>query len=242
MKKTVMITGASRGIGKGIALACAKAGYNLIITCSNSQAQLEAVKDTCSQYGSTCLAYVGDMGDVTCVSELMKQISLQFSGVDILVNNAGISKMGLLTDLSHEDWDKLISTNLSSVFHCSKGVIPYMVSQKSGKIINISSIWGVVGASCEVAYATTKGGMNAFTKSLAKELAPSNIQVNGLALGLIDTAMNDVLDREEKQAFIEEIPTGRMGSVEEVAHFVMGLMEGHEYMTGQIITFDGGLI
>lgn len=242
MKKTVMITGASRGIGKSIAIECAKAGYNLIITCSKSKTQLSEVKDMCCQYGSTCLTYIGDMGNIDCVQEMMGEVNQNFKGVDILVNNAGISSVGLFTDLRAEEWNQILQTNLSSVVYCSQAVIPHMVHQKSGKIINISSIWGVVGASCEVAYSATKGGVNTLTKALAKELAPSNIQVNALALGVIDTQMNACFTEGEKDLLIEEIPAGRMGTTEEVAHIVVDLMDGKEYMTGQVITVDGGFI
>ena len=144
--------------------------------------------------------------------------------------------------MTDDDWDRILQTNLSSVFYCSRAAVPYMVSQKSGKIINISSMWGRVGASCEVAYSATKAGMNGFTMALAKELAPSNIQVNAVACGVIDTDMNAQLDREERNSLIEEVPAGRFGTVEEVAELVLELAEGHLYLTGQVIGLDGGFI
>ena len=164
----------------------------------------------------------------------------EFGGVDIVINNAGISHIGLLSDMSAEDWHRIIDVNLSSVFYTSKLAIPYMVSNKRGKIINISSVWGNIGASCEVAYSASKGGMNSFTKALAKELAPSNIQVNAIACGCIDTEMNRCFSEEERQDLIDEIPAGRFGTPEEVADLAYSLATEHEYLTGQIISFDGG--
>lgn len=166
----------------------------------------------------------------------------QFGHIDVLVNNAGISYVGLLTDMSEEDWNRVISSNLTSVFNCCSLAIPEMVRKKSGKIINISSVWGNVGASCEVAYSASKGGMNAFTKALAKELAPSNIQVNAIACGAIDTEMNSLLTDEELSELKNEIPAGRLGRAEEVADLVYQLSRDNTYLTGQIIGLDGGWI
>ena len=173
---------------------------------------------------------------------LFKEIESRFGHVDVLVNNAGISIIGLLQDLSFEDWNRILSANLSSVFHCAKLAIPGMIHNHSGKIINISSVWGVCGASCEVAYSATKGGINALTRALAKELAPSNIQVNAIACGAIDTEMNAFLSEEEKESLMAEIPAGRMGQPDEVAALVLQLITGNEYLTGQVIQLDGGWI
>ena len=189
-RKTVLVTGASRGIGKAIAVKFAKKGYNVAISCVHSQDRLLQTKKEIESFQVSCLAYTGDMGDMICCQELFEKIKKQFGGVDVLVNNAGISYIGLLQDMQPEDWEKMLHVNLTSVFNCCKLAIPYMVHQKQGKIINISSVWGVVGASCETAYSATKGGINALTKALAKELAPSNIQVNAVACGAIDTEMN----------------------------------------------------
>jgi 3-oxoacyl-[acyl-carrier protein] reductase len=180
------------------------------------------------------------MGDFRTVSRLFKEIKNYSDGVDVLVNNAGVSYLGLLTDMTAEEWDTLIRTNLSSVFPCCKLAIPYMVDKIEGRIINISSIWGDVGSSCETAYSATKGGMNALTKSLAKELAPSNIQVNAIACGLIDTEMNAMLTREEWGDIINDIPIGRPGSPNEVAELAYYLSESNPYLTGQVINLDGG--
>lgn len=241
MKPTVLITGASRGIGRAIATTFAKKDYQLVITCSKSEDALLAFADELrNNYSATVLTSVGDIGDYHYVSQLFKEIAVHFGGIDILVNNAGISYVGLLTDMSVEEWNQIINTNLTSVFSTCKHAIPYMLQKQAGKIINISSVWGNVGASCEVAYSATKGGMNTFTKALAKELAPSNIQVNAIACGCINTQMNACFSDEEKAALAEEIPIGRFAKPEEVAELVLDLAEKHSYLTGQIITLDGG--
>lgn len=243
MNKTVLITGASRGIGAAAATAFAEKGYRLIITCSKSQEQLLALKSSLEErFHTEILASVGDIADYSYVEALFAQITARFGGIDVLVNNAGISHIGLLGDMSIEEWNHIVSTNLTSVFSTSKLAIPYMVHQKSGKIINISSVWGNVGASCEVAYSACKGGMNAFTKALAKELAPSNIQVNAVACGVIDTQMNACFSEEERRELEEEIPAGRFGSPAEAASLILQLASGNDYLTGQIITLDGGWI
>lgn len=237
--KNVLVTGASRGIGKSIALKFAKEGYNLIITCHNKKEELLKTKKEIENFHVNCFSFVGDLGDYSVVENLFNRVGQEVGTVDILINNAGISHIGLFTDMKVEDWNQVIQTNLSSVFHCCKFVVPHMIHKKEGRIINLSSLWGVCGASCEVAYSTSKGGINAFTKSLAKELAPSNIQVNAIACGAIDTDMNMSLDKEEKKAIINEIPANRFGQPWEVADFVYTIATGHEYLTGQVIAFDG---
>ncbi len=241
-RKTVLVTGASRGIGKAIAVKFAKKGYNVAINCIRNKDRLMQTKKELESYQISCLASIGDMGDMAQCEELFDQIRKHFGTLDVLVNNAGISYVGLLQDMSSEAWDKIIRTNLTTVFNCCKLAIPGMVDQKQGKIINISSVWGNVGASCEVAYSASKGGINAFTKALAKELAPSNVQVNAVACGAIDTEMNQFLMEEELISLVEEIPTGRLGKAEEVADLVYHLGYKNSYLTGQIIGLDGGWI
>lgn len=243
MNKIVLITGASRGIGHAIAHAFAKEGCRLILNCSQSGDALFSLSSELENtYHSKVLASVGDISDYSYVEQLFEQIRSRFGGVDILINNAGISHIGLLDTMSIEEWNHIIGVNLTAVFSTSKLAIPYMIHQKSGKIINISSVWGNVGASCEVAYSACKGGVNAFTKALAKELAPSNIQVNAIACGVIDTRMNACFSEEERNALADEIPAGRFGRPEEVAALAVQLATGNEYLTGQIITLDGGWI
>ena len=241
MKKNVLITGASKGIGRAIAKRFAKEGHPIVINCCNSPEALLSLKEELENtYHVPVLASVGNIGDYNYVVELFAQIAEQFTGIDILVNNAGISHIGLLHDMSPEEWQNLININLSSAFYTCRLAIPHMLSMQAGKIINISSVWGNVGASCEVAYSASKGGLNALTKALAKELAPSNIQVNAIACGCIDTAMNQCFSPEERQALENEIPAGRFGTVDEVANLAYSLATDHNYMTGQIITLDGG--
>jgi 3-oxoacyl-[acyl-carrier protein] reductase len=160
--------------------------------------------------------------------------------VDCLINCAGISHIGLMTDMQDREWHNIIDSNLSSVFYCCREIVPAMVHEKKGRILNISSVWGNTGASCEVAYSASKGGMNTFTKALAKELAPSGIAVNALACGLIDTTMNQCFSEDERNALCEEIPAGRMGTPQEVADMTALLCRAPYYLTGQIITIDGG--
>ena len=241
-KKTVLVTGASRGIGKAIAVKFAKKGWNVVISCVKREEQLLQTKKEIESFQVSCLAFLGDMGNMEDCEELFKQIKKQFGGLDVLVNNAGISYIGLLQDMKPEDWELMIRTNLTSVFNCCRLAVPMMVAKQQGKIINISSVWGICGASCEVAYSATKGGINAFTKALAKELAPSHIQVNAIACGAIDTEMNHFLDDEELIGLIEEIPAGRLGRAEEVADLAYHLGYKENYLTGQVIGLDGGWI
>lgn len=242
-RKTVLITGASRGIGSATAFAFAKAGYDLVLNCGHSIDKLTQLsKELESTFSIRTLCCCGDIGNYQFVSSMFKEISIFCDGVDILINNAGVSHIGLLSDMSYEDWNLIVNTNLTSVFSCCKFAIPHMVSQKFGKIINISSDWGLYGASCEVAYSATKGGVNALTKALAKELAPSNIQVNAVACGVIDTDMNKCFDLSERQALEEEIPAGYFAKPEEVAEFLLQLASAPSYLTGQVISFDGGWI
>lgn len=240
--KTALITGSSRGIGKAIALALAAQGYQIVLTCVKNIDQLKEVQQEIETHGVRCLAMACDVGDPLQVTKLFESIASTFGGVDLLVNNAGISRVGLLTDMSFEEWQQVMNTNLNSVFYCSKCALPYMVHQKSGRIINISSVWGEVGASCEVAYSASKGGMNSFTRALAKELAPSNIQVNAISCGAIDTEMNAFLDEEDRISLTDEIPAFRFGLTTEVAQLVCQLAEAPTYLTGQIIRMDGGWI
>ena len=237
-RKTALITGASRGIGKAIAHTFAQNGYHLYLTCKNNLSLLDELKKDLESNlpNISCQIFQCDMGNPTEVAQLFDSIS----ELDVIVNNAGISHVGLLTDMSDDQWRNLMATNLDSLFYTSKYGVPKMLANHSGKIINISSVWGNVGASMEVAYSASKGGVNSFTKALAKELAPSNIQVNAIACGLIDTDMNACFSEEDLHYIIEEIPADRIGKPEEVARLCYMLAEAPEYLTGQILTMDGG--
>lgn len=239
--KVVVITGASRGIGAAIAKIFAHEGCHLILTSRNKDQQLEQLQREILSFSKfDCTIIPCDVGNRQQVELLFQTIRHRYSHIDVLINNAGISHIGLLSDMTYEQWDHIIATNMSSLFYTCKQVIPMMVSAKEGKIINISSVWGELGASCEVAYSATKGAVNSFTKALAKELAPSNIQVNAIACGVIDTSMNAGFTAEELDALIEEIPAGRLGQPQEVASLCLQLCSGNSYLTGQIISLNGG--
>lgn len=239
-KKSAIVTGASGGIGNAVAIALAKEGYSLVLLGNRSTDRLNMLAKECGQYTTPVFALSGDISDEIAAQALMEQAVSHLGTIDLLVNCAGISYVGLLTDMSSSEWKKIIDTNLSSVFYCCSFIVPHMVHEKAGRILNISSVWGSQGASCEVAYSASKGAVNAFTKALARELAPSNIPVNALACGLIDTPMNSCFSPEEIHDICEEIPAGRMGTPEEVADMVLLLAKAPTYLTGQIITIDGG--
>ena len=242
MNKTVVVTGASRGIGRAVSIYYAQKGFNVCICCRKNSEMLEKVRQEILNYGVECIAYTGDIGNFQKCETFFKLIAQSYSKIDILVNNAGISHIGLLQDMSPDEWHNIVEANLTSVFNCCKLAIPIMLSRHAGKIVNISSVWGCVGASTEVAYSATKGGINSFTKALAKELAPSNIQVNAIACGIIDTDMNGFLNDDELQSVLDEVPAGRIGKPEDVAKLAFDITNTSDYLTGQVIKLDGGWI
>lgn len=237
--KTAIVTGASGSIGRAISTRLSDAGYRLVLAGNQSHRELEQTASIC-QKKSTSYTWYGDLSDPAAAGRLIQEGLEKLTHIDLLVNCAGISHIGLLSDMTDEEWTNVINTNLSSVFYCCRAAIPSMVRQKSGRILSISSVWGKSGASCEVAYSAAKGGLNAFTKALAKELAPSGIAVNALACGMIDTPMNHCFSQDEIQSICEEIPAGRMGTPKEAAELVFHLAQCPAYLTGQIITMDGG--
>ena len=242
-KKTVLVTGASRGIGRAIALTFAKQGYHVFMNCNRSVIELDRVRSEIEELpNGSCDLVIGDVGNPAAVNEMFKKIYKKCDTLDVVINNAGIAHIGLMSDMTDKEWNRMLQTNLSSVFYCCRAAVPKMVSKKRGKIINISSMWGSSGASCEVAYSSTKAGVNGFTKALAKELAPSNIQVNAVACGIIDTDMNQHLSEEERIAFANDIPASRFGDVQEIADTVYQLAHSPAYLTGQIIGVDGGYL
>ncbi len=242
MKQTAIITGASRGIGKACALELARHFDTIVINSCHHEADLLATKEAITSLGTNCLTFTGDVGDYSFTSSMMQQIMTECPAIELLVNNAGISYVGLLTDMQINDWNQIIRTNLTSLFNCCQPIIPQMVKRQSGHIINISSMWGISGASCEVAYSAAKGGVNAFTKALAKELAPSHVRVNALACGAIDTQMNACFTKEERDALCDEIPACRLGTPEEIAQMVYHLYQSPLYLTGEVIKIDGGYL
>lgn len=240
MNKYIFVSGASRGIGKAIAIEFACHGHNLIIVSSNSSDELNKTKTLITSYGVSCKAFTLDVSDLSALVSMKECLDKENIYVESVINNAGISYFGLLQDMSSDEWNRIINVNLSSVFNTSKVFINDMINEKNGSIINISSVWGNVGASCEVAYSASKGGVNALTKALAKELAPCKISVNAIACGAIDTVMNSRLSEDEKKSLSDEIPAGRMGEPDEVAKLAYSLYKSDKYLTGQIITIDGG--
>lgn len=241
--KVALITGASRGIGRAITIEFAKQGASVIINYSKDD---EGAKETLEEIKKVNGYGIIIKGDISSFkeSQIVVEKALQVMGrIDILVNNAGISHIGLFMDATEEQIQQIISTNLLGAMYLTKHVLKDMISRKNGNIINISSMWGEIGASCEVLYSTTKGGLNLFTKALAKEVAPSNIRVNCIAPGVIDTSMNSFLEEEEKISIEEEIPLGRFGKPSEIGKLAVFLSsEDSSYITGQIIRADGGFI
>ena len=238
MSHSVLITGASRDIGRAIALACARSGdfSRLVLTCRQDASALADTVRLVSGAGDLiCFSDTGDTGDLPFVQSLLER----FGPVDTLINNSAVSFHGLLTDMPPEDWDLILRSNVTSVFNTCRTFVPHMVSSGGGRIINISSVWGEVGASCEAAYSATKGAVNALTRALAKELAPSRIRVNAVAPGMVDTRMNDNLSDEEKELLRQEIPAGYIARPEEIALAVMKLLDMPEYFNGQIVRLDG---
>lgn len=235
----ILITGASRGIGRAVAIEFAKNKHNIIICAKSDLESLKNTKRLVENEGVSCYIGLCDVTNEDSVEEFISDSAKAIGKTDILINNAGISYIGLLQDMSLEDWNKVLNTNLTSAFLMSKYVIPEMLKKQSGHIINISSVWGNIGASMEVAYSASKGGINSFTKALAKELAPSNISVNAISPGFIDTDMNKIFEKDELDAIFEEIPMGRAGSPSEVAKLIYKIAMS-DYITGQIITIDGG--
>ena len=237
--KNAVVTGASRGLGKAIAKMLAKEGYGLYLICQNNIDTLsEYGKYLANTYGVQVQCFKGDVSDSTFVNSLFSKIE----DLDVLINNAGISYVGLLQDMTDDEWHNITAVNLDSVFYFSRQAIKLMLKKHCGNIINISSVWGNVGASCEVAYSATKGGVNAFTRALAKELAPSGISVNAISCGMMDTDMNGHLSPEDKEDIVAQIPAGRQGTGDDVAMMVKSIINAPSYMTGQIISLDGGWI
>ena len=240
--KSIIITGASRGICYETAYLLAKDYDYIAICCSKDTKKLGELMDKIKAMGKQCLAMVGDVSDYNFAKEMVDKVISDAREVTTLINNAAISQVGLFTDTTPDSWQQIMNVNINSVYNFCHAALPHMINKKSGQIINISSVWGLVGASCEVAYSTTKGAINAFTKALAKELAPSNISVNAIAFGAVNTTMNGHLSDDEIAQLEEEIPYGRMCTPIEAAKCIKGILNMPEYLTGEVIKFDGGWI
>lgn len=238
----IIITGSSRGIGAATSRFLANEHHNIAINCVKNVDRLNSLQHELSSQNIKVCSYIGDVGIYENALTFYEKAKKELGDIDVIINNAGISHVGLLQDMTPDQWNNIVNTNMTSVFNMCHAAIPDMVKRKCGKIINISSMWGICGASCEVAYSATKGAINAFTKALGKELAPSNIQVNAIACGAIDTDMNSCFSPEDLEALSEEIPAGRLGKPKEVAKMIKLLMEAPEYLNGEVIKMDGGFI
>lgn len=235
-----LITGASRGIGAEIARKAYALGNKVIINYSKSKEKAEALANG---LGEGAVALKADVSDEAEVAEMFAAANEAFGGVDVLVNNAGISSFRVLQDISAEEWDRTFAVNVKGAFLCSKAALPHMISEKGGCIINISSMWGLAGSSCEVHYSASKAALIGFTKALAKELGPSGIRVNCIAPGVIDTEMNKALSKETIAELCEETPLGCVGNVSDIAESVLFLAgSGGRFITGQVISPNGGLV
>ncbi len=242
--KTALISGASRGIGRAIAIRLSQDGYAVAINYKKSKDAAEEVKKQIEESGGKAEIFCADVSDSKQTEKLVKAVVDCFGGIDVLVNNAGVAlPQGLFTDFDDLSAKNVFDTNVFGTMNCSRAVIPHFVSKKRGKIINISSIWGICGGSCEVIYSASKGAIVAFTKALSKELAPSGICVNCIAPGLIETDMNKNLSEDDKKEFAEGISLGRVGKTEEVADAVAFLTSSAaSYINGQVISVDGGML
>ena len=240
--KTVLVTGSSRGIGNAIAQKFLENNFRVCINSNNNVAQLDSsLKKFESRFKNNVMAIKADVSDYNSCIFMFDEIKKNFGAVDILINNAGVAYFGLFNDMMPDQWQKILKINLESAINCSHLAVKDMLKNHNGIIINISSIWGNHGASCEAIYSVSKGGLNSFTKALAKELAPSNIRVNAIACGMINTDMNNIFSRREKNSIKNNIPMGRFGEVRDIAELAFFLAsDNSKYITGQVINSDGG--
>lgn len=243
MSKTILITGASKGIGATMAIRFAEKGYNVVMNYNSSVQSALILQKSLEESGYSVTAFRANVKNRADVDLLIKETIYKYGKIDILINNAGISHQGLLTDLSENDWNDIVGVNLTGVFNCTQAALPHMIKNKSGKIINISSMWGEVGASCEVAYSATKAAVIGFTKALAKEVGPSGINVNCISPGLIETGMNQALTLEDVEALVNDTPLGRIGTSNDVAEAALFLASDEaNFITGQVLGVSGGLV
>ena len=243
MKHVALVTGSSRGIGRAIAVELAREGWAVCINYLERREAAEALAAELRAEGLEAAALQADVADRKAVEAMVRTAEADLGPVDLLVNNAGISRQGLFQDTDDGTWDRMLGVNLTGARNACMAVLPHMISQKRGNIVNISSIWGLRGASCEVAYACTKAAIVGLTRSLALELAPSGIRVNAVAPGCIETDMVKVLGRETRNMLVEETPLRRLGTPEDIAHAVAFLAsEKASFITGQVLTADGGFI
>ncbi|WP_455537982.1 elongation factor P 5-aminopentanone reductase [Terrisporobacter sp.] len=243
VKKTALITGASRGIGRAIAILFAKNNYNVVINYNHSQKEAEELLEELTKENCSARIFKADISNVNEANALVNYTIGQFEKIDVLVNNAGISRYNTFTEISYEEWHEMMNVNVNSVFYVTKKALQYMLDEHSGKIINISSMWGLVGSSNEVHYSTTKAAIIGMTKALAKELGPSNIQVNAIAPGVIETDMLSDVSDETIEMLKYETPLMRIGKPIDIARCALFLAgEGGDFITGQVISSNGGFV
>ncbi|WP_209456386.1 elongation factor P 5-aminopentanone reductase [Metaclostridioides mangenotii] len=242
-KKTVLITGSSRGIGSNMAEKFAREGYNVLINYNKSKDKAKELQTRLEGEGLSVKTFKADVSKRDEVESMFEYCLKEFGDLDVLVNNAGVAKGMLFTDISDEDWDNLMNVNLKGVFHCAQTALRHMISEKKGKIINISSIWGITGGSCEVHYSTSKAGIIGLTKALAKEVGPSNIQVNCIAPGAIVTDMLEQIDGDDLELFRQETPLMKLGKPEDISNCALFLASDKaDFFTGQVISPNGGIV
>lgn len=241
MSKVVIVTGASRGIGRNIAYNLAVNGYNVIANYNNSESEARKLKEELEVQGISIDIFKANVSKRIEVKKLVNFAIEKYNKIDVLINNAGIAQSKLFTDITDEDLEKMISNNLYSAFYMSQEVVKFMIREHKGSIINISSMYGITGASCEVHYSMAKAGMDGMTKALAKELGPSNIRVNSIAPGAIDTDMNNGLSEEDWKQVIDETPLMKKGNPIDITRCIKWLIED-EFTTGQVISIDGGMV
>lgn len=239
MNKVIIVTGGSRGIGANVVKSLAKDCDKVILNYNKSEEFAKQIQKELEKENIKIDIFKADVSKKADVLAMIEYVIEKYNKVDVLINNAGISQEKLFTDISDEEWKRIMDVNLNSVYYCTKAVIPYMIQKKCGCIINISSIWGVTGGSCEVGYSTSKAAIIGFTKALAKEMGPSNIRINCIAPGIIDTDMNKNLNETDIEAIKDEIPLNRIGLTEDIAKCVKWLIEDN-YTTGQVININGG--
>ncbi|EQH69124.1 elongation factor P 5-aminopentanone reductase [Clostridioides difficile] len=242
-KKTVLITGGARGIGKAMSKAFAKEGYNVLVNFNKSENEAKELYTILNEKNFSVKLFKANISNREDVEDMVDYCIKEFGGLDVLVNNAGVSQDKLFTDITDEDWDNMMNINLKGSFYCSQVALKYMISEKKGNIINISSIWGISGASCEVHYSITKAGIIGMTKALAKEVGPSNIRVNSIAPGVINTDMLSGYNEEDIDALEEETPLMRLGTPEDIANCAIFLAsDKSNFITGQVISPNGGFV
>lgn len=241
--KTVLITGGARGIGRAAAIKFAKEGFNVAINYNKSERAAHELSEELCSFGISAESFHADVSDINQVDKMCRLIESHLGTIDILVNNAGISEQKLFTDITYQDWARMINVNLTGVFNCCSKAVPMMLSKQSGSIVNVSSIWGVSGGACEVHYSAAKAGVIGFTKALAKELALSGIRVNCVAPGAVQTDMCKEISKDNMQAFIDETPMGRMGTPDEIAEGIFFLASDKAgFITGHVLNVNGGYL